>query len=215
MKQVLIAFLLIIVTAVITSSYYNQSTAPKGTYSELISASTPKQMEAAFKELLKIEKYSGTIPEDVSRKAFKLLMEYRDMASESKAGDEKAYMRFESWVEYVSHLAAISGDVELFRKMTFSYFGSATSELTGAWVEKFLQYNPYVFFSIPDTWAIWSHAGGSAWCCDEPEVTIPIVKKFVGNTKDAKRIFEDIKETAIKSEKDTEWAKEVRKLLSK
>ena len=67
MKQVLVAVILIVSTAVITSLYCNRDGVSEGVYSDLISASTPEEMASAFEGLRKVKRYAGTVPKDVGR----------------------------------------------------------------------------------------------------------------------------------------------------
>ncbi len=231
MKQILFSAILIVTTAIVTSitclSLCGRNDSPEIAYSnihplytDLVRANTPEQMEKALADLEACEKYIGAVPRGVSRNAFLFTIELRDRVfqatAESRGSDQhgREYARYENWTGFVSHLAAISGDVELLRMMVTTYFGSATGECKGWWIEEFLQYNPDLFFSLPDTLELWNHAGGAPWCCNEPEVTIPIVRDFASSTRDAQRILDDITADIHDYDEDTPWVKEARKLLS-
>ncbi|HUW34515.1 MAG TPA: hypothetical protein VM223_23150, partial [Planctomycetota bacterium] len=54
---------------------------------------------------------------------------------------------------------------------------------------------------------LWSAAGGAEWCCDHPDVTIPLIVEHAGRSKDAERILADVKD-AIRNDAGTEWARE-------
>jgi hypothetical protein len=113
----------------------------------------------------------------------------------------------------VGHLAALSGDTELFRKMIRAYFGEAEGELKGAYVEEFLQYNPDLFFSLPDTWDLWRAAGGGDWCCDAPDLTIPLISEHVGMSRDALRILRDVRDS-VRQNAGTEWGRHAAHVLA-
>ncbi len=169
----------------------------KGIYSRLDRAETMEEIRGALVELGEINEYAGAIDRNTSRKSFRFLTDKENNVDRILDND----------CSLVGHLAAISGDDELLRLMVRKYFGSAEGEIKGCYVEVFLQYNPDLFFSLPDTWHIWQAAGGAAWCLDEPKVTTGIVADRVSESRDAVKIMGDI-ERVLKEEAETEWSKE-------
>lgn len=204
--KIRITFLIAIITALTTAfiCYYlwHLDTHPDHVsphYKSLLDANNNAETRKALDDLCNIEEYIGPVPVYVARQAFKSIIPEEDAPVDDYC-----------WP--VGHLAAISGDVELLRKMVYTYFGSAEGELKGGYIEEFLQYNPELFFSLPDTLELWNHAGGAQWCCDYPDLTIPIVHHFSFNTADAKRIFDDIIEEAKQME-GTEWSRNTKAVI--
>jgi hypothetical protein len=98
----------------------------------------------------------------------------------------------------LGHFAAYTGDTELIRKMVYTYFGSAEGEAKTGYLERFLLHHPHLFFSLPDTYELWSHAGGAELGLDYPEEVERVATQFAFSTLDAKKILADI--TAHKGE---------------
>jgi hypothetical protein len=56
-----------------------------------------------------------------------------------------------------------------------------------------LLHHPHLFFSLPDTYELWSHAGGAELGLDYPEEVERVAAQFAFSTVDAKNILADIK----------------------
>ena len=210
MKNVAFAILGAVVATLICSLLFMRDRAPVDpvetprvqepfpAFADLEAATSAEEVRAALEGLREKRGALGTISTATSRKVFSLIR----MGSRH---EEVCYL--------VGHLAALAGDTELLRKMVRAYFGSHESELKGSYVEEFLQYNPDLFFSLPDTWHLWSAAGGAEWCCEDPETTIPLVIVHGGMSKDAERILKDIENT-VSDLADTEWGRDAARVLA-
>jgi hypothetical protein len=168
-------------------------------YAELAAARTRGETYLALSHLSDRYRYLGPLSEGLAQKAI-------GFACAVKSEYEWAM---------VGHLAAVSGNADLLRFMVRTYFGEAEAEEKGQYVEEFLRYNPRLFFSLPDAWRLWQKVGGAQDCCNDPDKTVPVLKRYSPTSRAARLMLADVRKTvAGRAFADTRWAADVRQALA-
>lgn len=198
-------------------------------------ATSDTEIASALQSLCKKRVSSGPLSDQCAKKVFAFLLakekkcdlkrkidtSIRDACGSGKIGDRISSLAgqvytadyYENGCFAVGHLAAISGNSDLLRKMVLTYFGDCEAEMKGSYVEKFIQHYPKRFFAMPDAWELWQKADGAEWCCDYTDLTIPLIVREAKDSDDAKKMIQNIQET-IASEEGSVASKDMKAILN-